>query len=106
MDTQKPAIRFIVQHYQSKRDIYGNTYYATLITDILTRKQCRFYSDHPSNSEAGLYGAFTNLGWQDIYPVLIEVGIREFDKRYRKWHYPGCRSKDIAAYIKKELGYV
>lgn len=91
--------------YNSKRDIYGNCYYAFSFIEYETGKVVQGTISGNNISMVPYYWTVPN-SWDNSKPFIIqeqELKIREFNRLTKSWKYAGCNPKELVTYIKKEL---
>ena len=91
-------------HY-SKRDSYGNCYWALRFVDHETGREV---VGTISGGESNIYGIKRCWGrvdgWDEgIQFSTVEHPIREFNRLTKTWSYAGCTPEDLAAWIKAQL---
>jgi len=96
----KTKILYIVIHYNSKRDINGNCYWAARITRTRDGKSIELKTPHYSNLNSAMKD-FTGGEWGRFYETTRELSIRDFNGMTKSWPYFGCTSIDIVPAIKK-----
>lgn len=75
-------IRFILQSFYSKRDIYGNCYWMSQVTSAKTGKSLLISTPHSSN----MRGQIRELGveWDEIHEAQdTEMMIRDFNRKQK-----------------------
>lgn len=89
--------------YYSKRDKYGNVYFAATVTSTETG---RSVSGRITGGEGNLRAAMAELygfgsgSWHTTEQMLL---IRDFDRLVKQWPYLGCAPKDIAKNVQEAL---
>ena len=77
--------------YSSKRDTYGNTYWAFQLT--------HFDKILSNGTVAGNNFNTRELREKGIEYVFQELPVREFDRLTKNWQYAGCKWEDIRQHI-------
>jgi hypothetical protein len=96
-------IKWIVRATYSKRDMYGNCYWAFSLTDGETGKTV---SGKVSGGESNIRGIIYELsgGWlNNYYFICNEMKIREFNRYTKNMPYAGCDPKELAKWCLKKL---
>lgn len=95
-----PVIKATAIIHNSKRDIYGNCYWAFTYTDHATGKVVQGTGACESNIKSGLRQLHPDNG------ILIhddEMKIREFNRFTKGFKYAGCVGSDVARWINLQL---
>ncbi len=95
-------IKGFLEIINSKRDIYGDCYFAFRYTDADTGKEVRGTTN---GSEGNVYAAKRYL-FEDsnmVRAMNTELKIREFNRLTGGWEYAGCPPEEIANFIKRGL---
>ena len=94
----------ILEAINSRRDRYGNCYWALRYTDVKTGKTvCGTVSGGESNINA-IRRYWSGDYWDhSVKFETRELGIREFSRLTKDWAYAGCGPEDLAAFIKAKL---
>jgi len=94
----------VLEAINSRRDIYGNCYWAFRFTDLATGE---VVTGKISGGESNINAIRCNWSGDDwdrgIRFDKTELGIREFDRLTKNWEYAGCSPEDLAAFIKSRL---
>jgi hypothetical protein len=95
-------IKASLEALYSKRDIYGNCYWAFRYMDHESGKQV---VGTISGGEGNIHAAIYPFGLEapEVHYTVAELPIREFNRLTKPWAYAGCPPKDIATYIKDML---
>lgn len=103
--TTSPAIIATLTAYNSRRDIYGNCYWAFSYCDNQSgREICGTVSGGRSNVSGILY--YLNGGSFEPRNVSFsnqELPIREFNRMTKDWPYAGCLPEELAKFIRAGL---
>ena len=96
-------IQILIHAVHSKRDSYGNVYWAAYVTEVATGKTVAFTVCGGESNIRGI--AFERSGeWKnDYYFTVSELPIRQFNKQTKNLPYGGCTPKELWEYVKKEL---
>jgi len=88
-------IRAIAHHYASFRDINGNIYWFSRITNTANGKSFTFSTPHKSNTESFLFKL--ELEWGDIYTVEQWESIRSFNRMQKNMveAHNSCKDQKI-----------
>lgn len=89
----------------SERNYYGNTYWALRYIDHKTGK---IVEGMVSGGESNIYSILRYWGKKDDWNRSILFNVftlkkREFKELTKGWEYAGCRSDDLAKFIKNKL---
>ena len=92
----------------SKRDMYGNCYWALRYCDHATG---RYVCGAVSGGESNIYGILrendtaqgTNDWDRSIRFLCTQLPIREFNRLTDDWPHAGCTPADLWQFIKREL---
>jgi hypothetical protein len=77
----KPKIRFIVTHYVSRGDIYGNRYWRAKIVSTMTGRALFIDTPHESNTWELMPDETI---WAGVYKQTIsDIPIRRFNSLYK-----------------------
>jgi len=100
-----PAITSSLECIYSKRDFYGNCYWAFRFTDHLTGRTVEArISGGESNIQAIRNGWSKPNEWDaSMTTRTTEMPIREFNAFAKPLPYAGCDPKDIAKFIRAKL---
>ncbi len=93
-------IKAIVIGYHSKRDTYGNVYWAFAWTDTETRHQAH---GKICGGESNLMVAIRHMDLGDVFTVTKQLGVRDFNRLTKDWPHAGCTPDEIAACIRSQL---
>jgi hypothetical protein len=95
MSQSNPAFTATVHIYHSKRDTYGNAYWAMTYVDHMTG--ARVYGR--------VSGGRSNITWAfpDAHHCDTQLGIREFKQTTKDWGHAGCTCTELQAYVQKGL---
>ena len=89
------TIKVIAHHYASFRDLNGNCYWFSRITNTANGKSFTFTTPHKSNTESFLF----KLGfeWSNIYCVEQWEKIREYNRLEKNMveDHNSCKSQSI-----------
>lgn len=99
-------IKSILHIINSRRDFYGNCYWAFTFTDCASGVVVRgTVSSGPSNVEmVKRYYRPRLKDWDRTMAISEEeMPIREFNRRTKGWQYAGCSPEDIAKWIRAEV---
>jgi hypothetical protein len=92
----------VLEIIQSKPDIYGNTYTAMVVTNTETGKIASGkISGGSSNCEYALL-EMTGGEWGNFTTSKVEIGIREWNRRFNHAEYLGCTPDQINPNILKQ----
>ncbi len=96
-------IKFIIHAINSRRDFYGNCYWAFIYTDCKTGKMVKGkVSGGSSNVRSIAYAE--NKRWVNNFQFIeTELPIREFNRHVKGWKYAGCTGEELLAFIRAEL---
>lgn len=96
-------IRAIVENRYSRRDVNGNVYWVSRVTNTFDGESIVFTTPHSSNTLALIRNA--GLEWNDIYQYDIETPIRRFNQIEKtvKMHNT-CMSETVLNNIITVLG--
>jgi hypothetical protein len=95
-------IKGFLEIINSKRDVYGNCYYAFRYADADTGKEvCGTISGGESNVYAAKRYLFEDSNM--IRAINTELKIREFNRLTKTWKYAGCPPEEIADFIKRGI---
>lgn len=89
------AFQATVHIYHSRRDTYGNVYWAMVYVDHMSGKRV-----------AGtISGGRSDITWAfpTAYHCDTELPIRKFNKTTSGWGYAGCTCEQLQAYVQKGL---
>lgn len=89
----------------SRRDVYGNCYWAFVYTDHESGQQvCGKISGGESNIN-GIRRCMDRVdGWDSgIRSENEELGIRDFNRMTKNWDYAGCTPEELAQFIKDKF---
>ena len=87
----------------SRRDIYGNCYWAATYTDTATGRGCSFTVAARSNCEVAMYRGGMEHQHGEVLTTYEELPIRQYNRTVKGWPYAGCVEADIAAHIRAAL---
>ena len=94
----------ILEKIYSKRDSNGNVYWSFRFTDCATNRYVHGIISGGEGNLNGIRRHWPNANmddWNDgIYSHCTEMSIREFNRLTKDWPYAGCRSEDIAEFIR------
>ena len=93
-------IKVILRHVNSRRDVYGNTYWIHQITRTKNYNSMWFESPHSSNAEKMVKDA-GGYDWGQIYAYHEEIPIRRFNRVSKSTDFPAHGEEQEA--IKKFL---
>lgn len=95
-------IKAILESLYSKRDIYGNCYWAFRFTDVPTGKQV---TGTVSGGESNISAIVREMGltWEQVHYSMQEIPIRQFNALTKAWAYAGCRPEELVGYIHRTL---
>ena len=95
-------IKGILQIINSKRDRYGNCYWAFQYTDTKSGNAVR---GAISGADSNILAAMRYVPCEglELHYTTKEVGCREFDRLTKDWPYAGCTPEELAKWINKEL---
>ena len=97
-------IQGVLEIYNSKRDKYGNCYWAFNYQDINAGKNIAgTISGGESNITAARMYIVDDETKEWIYYRTMECGIRDFNRMTKNWPYAGCAPVEIARYIKEKI---
>lgn len=97
-------IKLICSIFHSRRDLYGNVYWAFRVRDTATGTTCE---GHISGGESNITACWQYLGLksEDVHYTVTELPIRKFNKECKVLPYAGCPPRAIARFIKEGLGW-
>jgi len=82
-------IKLIIDNHYSRRDMYGNVYWFSVVTSTQTGEQIRFKTPHYSNTNS--MGRRAGLEWGEIHETNDTMHpIREFDRITKGMDYNSC----------------
>lgn len=89
----------------SRRDVYGNCYWAFTYLDHATGKTVRGTISGGESNVRSIMFELNGGKWEgvDIAFQVNELPIREFNRLTKGWAYAGCTPKELAAFIRAEL---
>lgn len=95
---KEPKIKAILIIFNSKRNTYGNVYWAFKYVDTLTGDEVE---GTISGGESNITASVKHLGldWGSCCLIRKELSIREFKRETKSWKHAGCLPDDIAKYI-------
>jgi hypothetical protein len=95
-------IKGIMEIINSKRDTYGNCYYAFRYTDANSGQEV---VGTISGGESNVYAAKRYLAEDanEIRAIYSELPIRQFNRLTKDWKHAGCPPEEIARFIKRSL---
>lgn len=95
-------IKASLEIINSKRDLYGNCYYAFCFQDNASGK---FVYGSTSGGESNIRNSlrYIKLESNEVFIVQREMKIRQFDNFIKNFEYAGCKSEDIASFILQNL---
>lgn len=93
-------IKAVVEAIYSKRDGYGNCYWAMRWTDTATSKTAE---GTVSGGESNIACILRRRGleWDQVRWVMSETPIRQFKSLTKNWPYAGCTPDELSAFIDK-----
>lgn len=99
------TITATLEALHSRRDIYGNVYWALRYID---HGSGLVVEAKISGGESNIYAMLRYWGKRDDWDrsvrfVTQEFAIREFNRMTKDWPYAGCRPEDIATFVRKQL---
>ncbi len=103
--TARTIIATITPHY-SRRDIYGNCYWAFTYTD---HEKDRSVSATISGGDSNIRCIPYHLNGGNYEPRNVQVNlpeelpIRQFNRMTKEWPHAGCNPEELAAWIKRNL---
>ena len=99
------TIKATVHIINSRRDQYGNTYWAATYTDTETGKSYSFTVNGGESNLTYSLRASTglNLPHGSYVVTSSELPIREFNRTTKGWPCAGCREEEIATNIRKAI---
>lgn len=101
---KNPMENITLNIINSKRDIYGNCYYAFTAFNHETQKTVNGISNGGDSnirySEFELRGRWPNTGEKRWCINYFELPIRKFNQLVKGWPYAGCMPKQIFEFIK------
>lgn len=100
-----PPITAILTALHSRRDTYGNVYWAFRYRDVASgRTVCGTISGGESNVRSIMY-AMNGGSWEPrtTHYEVAELPIRAFNRETKGWDYAGCTGEDLAAFIRERL---
>ncbi len=94
-----------LESIHSKRDVYGNCYWALRYTDNATgRVVVATVSGGESNISAIRLGFSKPDEWDSgIATRTDELKIREFNRLTKNWQHAGCNPDDLREFIKRGI---
>ncbi len=98
-------IQAALEILNSRRDTFGNCYFAFCYTDIKTgRSVFGTTSGGDSNISAVFnHRQWKNLPWDAIRTSRQELGVRDFNRTTKEWPHAGCTPEEIGNFIKAGL---
>lgn len=91
--------------YSSRRDIYGNKYWAFVFTSNEGKEVCGKINGGRGNIYAVRMVLNGGGEWdKGIHFHENELKIREFNNLVKNWPYAGCTPKELSDFIRKGLG--
>ncbi len=96
-------IKALLEVIYSKRDMYGNCYWAGQLTETSTGKVVSFTISGGEGNITGAASVLYGFGSQAWTTMETMLPIREFNRLTKKWPYFGCPPEEIAGNIKKAL---
>jgi hypothetical protein len=95
-------IRAVLTSYNSKRDRFGNCYWAFCWTSTATGRKA---TGQICGGESNIQNIIRAMGLESAQIVYtnVEMGVREFERFTKGLPYAGCTPEELALFIKAEL---
>ena len=93
-------IKLIVNVYNSRADVYGNSYWAMMVTDTESGESVVGILGGSARGNAAHYVRGLGYEWSDIHISETEFPIRQFNRKVKGWPYIG-NAQDIRALFGK-----
>ena len=92
------SVKMILEVYNSKRDLNGNTYWAFVLTDVASG--AKVYSALGGSARGNAEIIVRQLGydWEEMHYTSQELGKRDFNNMTRDWPYISNAAGLIAAF--------
>jgi hypothetical protein len=94
--TNSKGVKMVLTIYNSKRDVYGNVYYACKLTNLGKI----FAQGTLTANNINTLDIRENLKWEQ---VTIELPIREFNKLTKTWPCFGCKWENIRSNLTVQI---
>lgn len=92
------GIKLILEIFNSKRDLNGNTYWAFVLTDVASGKKVYSALGGSARGNAEYYVGQLGYDWDEIHVIGTEMGKREFYRMVNDWPYISKPGDLIAAF--------
>ena len=98
-------INGILEIINSRRDTYGNCYFAFKYTDTATDQtvSATVSGGHSNIASIPFYLHGGSFEPRDIHVYDTELPIREFNRLTKSWPYAGCVPEELAKYIQRTI---
>jgi len=95
-------IRAVLTSYNSKRDRFGNCYWAFCWTSTATGRKA---AGQVSGGESNIRDIIRAMGLESAQVAYnnVEMGIRDFDRFAKGLPYAGCTADELALFVRAEL---
>ena len=95
-------IKAVLQSIYSRRDKFGNVYWAFRFTDTATGKSVE---GTISGGESNIRSMLRPLGLEssEVHSSIIELPIRQWNALTKDFRYAGCTADQLAAFVRAEL---